>query len=153
MTKPRRGGPIKHEGKPRVIADAGVLVALIELNEPHHDWAVDQSRRILAPMLTCESVLSEACFLLRHTPGGVQALWSQIEQGGLQVAFSLMNERDAVRRMMLKYADLPMSLADACLVRMSELFPTHLVFTLDHHFRIYRRNHRRVVPILSPATA
>jgi predicted nucleic acid-binding protein len=138
--------------RPRVIADAGVLVALIEREEPHHAWAAGQAKRILAPMLTCESVLSEACFVLRATSGGVDALWRMIDGGGVQLAFALGAESDPVKRLMLKYRDLPMSLADACLVRMSELFPSHLVFTLDHHFRIYRRHRRRPVPLLTPAT-
>jgi predicted nucleic acid-binding protein len=130
--------------------DAGPLVALIEGSEPHHPWAAEQARRILAPMITCESVLSEARFLLRATPGGVESLWRMIEGGAVQIAFSLAAEADAVKRLMAKYRDPPISLADACLVRMSELYPAHLVFTLDRHFRIYRRHRRRVLPLLIP---
>lgn len=139
--------------RPRALVDAGVLVALIERREAHHEWAADQARRVLAPMLTCESVLSEACFLLRATTGGVESLWRMIDGGGVQIAFSLAAEAAVVKRLMMKYRDLPMSLADACLVRMSELFPAHLVFTLDHHFRVYRKHRRMLVPLLMPANA
>ena len=74
-----------------------------------------------------------------------------IDRGGVQVSFSLVAEGERIKQLMLKYRDMPMSLADACLVRMSELFPMHLVFTLDHHFRVYRRHRRLVVPLLTPA--
>lgn len=134
----------------RAIADASALVALIERREPHHAWAAAQARRMTAPLLTCESVLSEAIFLLRSTAGGLESLWRMIDAGAVQVAFSLAAEADAVKRLLLKYRDVPMSLADSCLVRMSELFPAHLVFTLDHHFRVYRRHRRQIVPLLIP---
>jgi predicted nucleic acid-binding protein len=134
----------------RAIVDAGVLVALVERNEPHHEWAVQQARGVLAPMLTCDSVLSEAFFLLRSTAGGVDALWKMITGGSTQLAFSLAAEPAPVERLMRKYRDRPMSLADASLVRMSEIYPSHLVFTLDHDFRIYRRFQRRVIPLITP---
>jgi predicted nucleic acid-binding protein len=136
--------------RPRAIADAGALVALIERSEPDHEWASDQAKRILAPMLTCESALSEACFLLRSTEGGIESLWAMLVGGGLQLAFSLPAEMEPVRRLMMKYRDVGISLADACLVRMAELHPAHLVFTLDHHFRIYRRHRRRMLALLIP---
>lgn len=136
----------------RAIVDAGVVVAMVERHEPHHEWAVEQAKRLLAPMLTCESVLSEACFLLRGTSGGVDSLWRMVEAGGVQIAFSLPAEVESVGRLMRKYRDVPMSLADACLVRMSELFPAHHVFTLDHHFQVYRRHRRQLIPLLMPGS-
>ena len=52
--------------KQQVLADTGPLVALINKRDRHHAWASDQATRLPAPFLTCEAVLSEACFLLRN---------------------------------------------------------------------------------------
>lgn len=145
--------PGRAAGRPRAIVDAGPLVALIERSERHHGWAVEQAERVLAPMLTCEAVLTEACFLLRSTPRGIDFLWRMIDAGGVQIAISLAAEAEPVKRLMMKYRDLPMSLADACLVRMSELFPSHTVFTLDDHFRVYRKHRRLAVPLLARVPA
>ena len=49
-----------------------------------------------------------------------------------------------------KYADVPMSFADACLVRMTEILPDPIVITTDADFRIYRRFSRQIVPSLLP---
>ena len=52
--------------------------------------------------------------------------------------------------LMRRYGDSPMSLADACLVRLSELHSDCQVFTLDAHFRRDRRHGRHVIPLLAP---
>jgi len=51
---------------------------------------------------------------------------------------------------MQKYSDVPMSLADACLVRMTETFADPVVLTTDADFRVYRRHSRHVVPCVTP---
>jgi len=57
---------------------------------------------------------------------------------------------DPVLRLIQKYADVPMSLADACLVRMTETLADPIVLTTDADFRIYRRHSRHVVPCVMP---
>ena len=101
-------------------------------------------------MITCEAAISEALFLLSVVHGGTAQVTGMLKSGGLQVGFSLDAEMAPVCDLLTKYADVPMSLADACLVRMSEMHPKHLVMTFDSDFRIYRRNRRQSVPILSP---
>lgn len=66
----------------------------------------------------------------------------------VEVAFHLEDHVDAVARLLRKYASVPMSLADGCLVRMAELFAESSVLTLDHDFRLYRKSGRHVVPRL-----
>lgn len=131
-----------------VIADAGVLVALIARRDHHHAWAVTQSRQWPAPWLTCESALSEA-FFLSGTRGG-KALSGFLLRGLLDVRFDLGREIEPVLALMDKYRDVPMSLADACLVRMSEIVADPVVLTTDSDFRLYRRHSRRVVPCVMP---
>ena len=136
--------------KPPIIIDAGPLVALINARDTYHAWTVEQLKQASGPLLTCEAALSEAIFLLRTTSGGVSQIGGMLRSGGLKCAFSLNDELVPVCDLLRKYAGVPMSLADACLVRMSELFPKHRVMSIDSDFRIYRRNRQQVIPLLVP---
>lgn len=134
-----------------LLIDTGPLVASLNRRDRHHDWTVQQLQASPGPLLTCEAVLSEAFFLLRNAPRGAEELWAVLRSGAVETGFSLRAEQTAVSKLMLKYADAPMSLADACLVRMSELFPDRQVLTLDSGFRIYRRRRNTVVPVIMPS--
>ena len=134
-----------------VIVDTGPLVAVLKRREQDHKWAKDILDSIEPPLLTCEAVLSEACFLMGDTQGGSDAILGMAASGILDVGFSVAEELERVRRLMKKYAKIPMSLADACLVRMTELHKDSIVLTLDSDFRIYRRNRRQLVPVIMPS--
>jgi predicted nucleic acid-binding protein len=125
-------------------------VALLNRRDRHHAWAAARWAEIEAPLLTCEAVLAEACHLLRGTRGGPSAVVELVRRGAVALAFSLSEESSQVARLLERYADLPISLADACLVRMSEIHDGSPVMTVDTDFRIYRRNGRRVIPIWMP---
>jgi predicted nucleic acid-binding protein len=135
----------------RTIIDTGPLVALLNRREGHHAWVKTTLRNLQPPLLTCEAVLAEAAFLLRRQDLGGRALMGLLERHAVAVAFRLDEEHEAVARLMAKYADVPMSLADACLVRMTELVPQVRVLTFDTDFRVYRRAGRQVVPVTMPA--
>jgi predicted nucleic acid-binding protein len=102
------------------------------------------------PIFTCDAVLSEACFLLQDTGGGPDAILELVSRGIVRADFHVAAEVDSLRSLMRKFANVPMSLADACLVRMTELDQKSVVLTLDSDFSIYRRNRRQVVPTISP---
>ena len=133
-----------------VILDTGPLVALVNGRDKDHQWAVAQWSQIEAPLLTCESVISEACFLLGQTPTGGTPVLEMLARGVLSTPFRLDEHSRSVGALMRKYADVPMSVADACLVRMAELSAQSTVLTLDRDFRVYRKNGRQVIPILIP---
>jgi len=103
------------------------------------------------PLRTCEAVLSEACFLLRHVKGGPDAVLALLARNVVSVSFRLGDESGAVRRWMLRYGDTPMALADACLVRMTEIDAGSTVLTLDADFRVYRKHGTQAVPTILPA--
>lgn len=105
---------------------------------------------ITPPLLTCEAVISETCFLLRKISGAKEALFECIHRKLITIPFSLEKETTAIQRLMKRYNDIPMSLADACLVRLSEHYNNSKILTLDSDFKIYRRNGRQVIPILIP---
>lgn len=135
-----------------VIVDTGPLVAFLNLRDRHHAWSKAQLRRLSPPLLTCEAVLSEAAFLLQRLPGGSSALLELVSRRLVVVRFSLEAELQAVGRLMKRYKDVPISLADACLVRMSETTTKAVVFTLDSDFSIYRRNGRQPIPLIAPSS-
>ena len=130
-----------------VIMDTGPLVALIRKTDHYNIWAREHLKNLQPPFITCESVVSETCFILRGQRQGVLDL---LAAGFLKVDFPLGKDVGSICKLMDKYADVPMSLADACLVRMSEIHDGSRVFTLDAEFRIYRRNGRQTIPLITP---
>jgi predicted nucleic acid-binding protein len=131
-----------------VLVDAGFLVALLSRRDGNHRWAASQSPRHPPPWRTCDAVLSEAFHLL-GAPGG-PALAALLRRRAVLPAFDLGRETERVLKLMEKYADVPMNLADACLVRMSEALSDPVLVTTDTDFRIHRRHSRQVVPCVMP---
>ncbi len=134
-----------------VVLDAGPLVALLDRNDPHHHWVLTQLELLDEPMITCEAVLSESAFLLEGQDPGYRRLNGLIKDQVVRLAFDLDDHFNAVSALMAKYQNIPMSLADACLVRMSELHDRTRVFTLDSDFKFYRRHGRQAIPLIFPA--
>jgi predicted nucleic acid-binding protein len=137
----------------RTLLDTGPLVALLNAADSHHEWAVAQWGRLKPPFLTCEVVLAEACFLLRTRGQDPSVVLDMVARGAVRAEFSLTKEVEAVVRLMRRYADMGAALADVCLVRMSELYSNCQVLTLDRDFLIYRRDGRRVIPLIAPFEA
>jgi len=136
-----------------VLIDTGPLVAFLNRRERFHAWAAEVLDAIEPPIFTCDPVLSEACFLLQDVSGGQDAVLELVSRGIVRSDFRVASEIDSLRVLMKKFSDVPMSLADACLVRMTELDQQSVILTLDSDFRIYRRNRRQVVPTISPGKA
>ena len=132
-----------------VLVDAGFLVALLSRGDAHHGWAAAHAPGHPPPWRTCEAVLSEAFHLLgaRGTPG----LSALVRRRAVMTTFDLDDDVESVLKLLQKYADVPMSLADACLVRMTETLADPIVLTTDSDFRIYRRHGRQTVPCLMPS--
>jgi len=133
------------------IIDTGPLVAFLDRREAHHDWITGQARTLTLPWLLCEAVLAESWHLLRRLPVAQDALLEMVENGLLKVDFTLSDDIKAVRLLRQKYRDIPMSLADACLVRMAEKFDDHAICTLDSDFTVYRKHGRQPIPLITPA--
>jgi predicted nucleic acid-binding protein len=134
----------------KVLLDTGPLVAYLNRNDQHHEWAVACWTALFDPMWTCEAVLSEAVFLLQSDDASIEPILRLFERRIVRLAFALDDHRPDVVRLLRKYADQSMSLADACLVRMAELTDSSQVFTTDADFRVYRRKGRHVIPLLAP---
>lgn len=131
-------------GKRSVIVDASFLVALWREKDSDHPWAAREARLHPPPWLTCESALSEADHLL--SPEGCATLRAACRRGALQIHPGFPPVLDLLD----KYSDVPMSIADACLVRLTEILPDALLLTTDSDFKIYRRHGRKVIPVRTP---
>jgi predicted nucleic acid-binding protein len=134
----------------RVVADTGPIVALLNRRDQHHDWAISAFAALTPPLYTCEPVLAEAAHLVRGLEGGRETVLDLVIRGVLAVDFRVGGELLALRTLIAKYASVPMSLADACLVRMAELEPRSELLTLDADFRVYRRAGRRLIRLITP---
>ena len=135
----------------RIIVDTGPLVAYFNRRDRWHRWVADQMAALNPPLVTCEAVLTEACFLIQRAGGRQVDLIGKVAQRSLEVGIDLEEDAAGIASLMQRYADTPMSLADACLVRLTERFPDCRLFTLDSDFEHYRRNGRQVIPLLHPA--
>lgn len=133
-----------------VIVDTGPLVAMLVGTDDHHLWVVDRLRELRPPFLTCEAVLAETAHLVRKVTRGPERFADLLTSDLLRVDFDVMAEREAVARLLRKYADRPMSLADACLVRLAELHDGASVLTIDSDFAVYRKHGRRAIPVIVP---
>jgi predicted nucleic acid-binding protein len=136
---------------PSVIVDTGPLVAYFDRRDRYHDWAKAHLGPLQVALATCEPVITEACFLLRRSVTGAERdLLNIVSQRRLVIPFKLADEVAAITNLMNKYANVPMSLADACLVRIAELYAQSRVLTLDSDFRIYRLHGQSPIDVTLP---
>jgi predicted nucleic acid-binding protein len=131
----------------KAIADTGFLVAFVNRNDRHHDWAVGIAQQVNEPLLTCEAVLAEAAF---HV-GDCRTIFHLLSDRLVEIAFDCTRHLLQLEALAKRYADRAPDLADLCIIRMSELHPRHSVVTTDRNdFRVYRRNKRETIPLICP---
>jgi len=134
----------------QVLLDTGPLVASLDYNDAYHAWVKPLWTQVQPPFLTCESVISETCFLLNRVPGAKRAVFELLRRQIVTISFQLSDHIVPVAALLKKHSDVPMAVADACLVRMAERFDQSAVLTLDTDFRIYRKHGRGVIPLIIP---
>lgn len=131
-----------------VLLDTGCIVALLDKSEGRHPDCVKTVSRLQAPLVTCEAVIAESCYLLRKLPGAVEAVLENVERGAFQIPYRLADDVAAVSRLITRYADVPMDFADACLVRLASAYETGRILTLDSDFLVYRWGKNRPFELL-----
>ena len=134
----------------KILLDSGPLVGFLIETDQHHRWADDIWKKLCEPLWTCEAVLSESIFLLQASRLSIDPLLELFERDLVKIDFSVSSHQPDVLELLRRYSDQPMSLADACLVRMAELTEQCQVFTTDKDFKVYRRKGRHVIPLLAP---
>ncbi len=133
------------------IVDTGPLVAFLDRAEQHHRWVAERVEELDAPLLVCEPVLAESMYLLERFARAQEALFRLLDNRALKIAFHIEEHVPALRKLHQKYRDRPMSLADACIVRMAEIYERHAVLTLDSDFSVYRKHGRVPLALIHPA--
>lgn len=134
-----------------LLLDTGPLVGWLDASDHLHPWCVETFAGFGSPLVTCEAVLTEACYLLRATHNAPDRILEMVQLGGIVVQSLMPEEVSAVRVLLRQYEDQEMDFADACLVRLSELHPHSRVITADvQDFRVYRRNGRQTIPLITP---
>lgn len=133
-----------------VLVDAGFLIALYDKREPMHQRCLQSYDSIKNPLVTCEAVVGEALHLLRRLPLAVRDLLASVDQGILEIPFSLPECAASVAALMEKYRDTPADFADACLIHMADQLDTGDILTLDSDFKHYRWRRNRRFRLLVP---
>ena len=133
-----------------VILDASPLVAYFDSSEEHHEWCVRQFESLQPPLISCEAAIAEAVYLVESRGGNSARIFEFIREGIIQIPFRLEDDIPSIITLRRRYASVPMSLADACLLRLAEKHHRAKVFTLDGDFKIYRQHGRQVIPLIFP---
>lgn len=133
-----------------ILVDTGPLVAMLNRRDRYFSWVLEQLAYLNPPFHTCESVISESCFLLQQGKIQPGPLFDLLNRKLILISFDLQREHAAIASLIDKYSDLPMDLADACLVRMAEKEPDASLITLDSDFLIYRKSNRQIIPTIIP---
>jgi len=133
-----------------VLLDTGVVVALLDRSEAHHTRCVETVRELESPLVTCEAVIAESCYLLRKLPAAVEAILENVTRGVFQMPFHLSRSAAEVARIMRKYRDVPADLADACLIHIADGLGTGDILTLDRDFEVYRWGRSKPFRLLVP---
>ena len=134
-----------------VLLDTGVIVALLDRSERLHEACAEAVRELEAPLITCEAVVAESCYLLRNLAGAAEAVIDNVAAGIFQIPFQLSREAAGVKRVLHKYRDRKMDLADACLIRLADEFGTADILTLDRDFTVYRWGRNKAFRMLPVA--
>ena len=129
------------------ILDAGPLIAALNRDDRHHRWAREQLSRLGPPFVSCPEAMAEAAAMTSQPI----AIVEMIRAGEIVLDFDLAAQSASVLALLKKYADREMDLADACIVRMTELVRDCRVITVDRgDFSVYRRNGRDLIPLIAP---
>ena len=131
-----------------VLLDTGVIVALLDRSERYHRACAETVRGLAAPLITCEAVIAESCYLLRNLPGAAEAIVENVAAGIFQLPFQLSREAPSLKRVLGKYRDRRIDLADACLICLADEFETPDILTLDADFEIYRWGRNKAFHLL-----
>ena len=133
-----------------ILVDAGPLVALVDADDQYHSRCAAALETFREPMATVWPPLTEAMYLLTDLPHAQEVLWEMVERGALQLLSLDAGDAPRIRELMRKYANRPMDLADAALLRVAEREGIRKIFTVDRRdFSVYRL-HGRVRPTIVP---
>jgi uncharacterized protein len=133
-----------------VLLDTGVIVAWLNRRDHHHQRCVEALATVRHPLVTCEAVISECCFLMQRIPAAIDEVLKNVADGTFRIPFQLSEDAADVASILRKYSDTPADFADACLVAMADQLDTGDILSLDSHFKHYRWRRNRRFNLLVP---
>ena len=135
-----------------VLLDTGTIVALLDPTDSFHARCSDAMADVVAPLITCETVIAESCHLLRQVEGAAEAILHSVATREFLLPLDLVDAAVPIQHIMAKYRDQPIDLADAFLIHLANEFATGDILTVDRDFRFYRwgrANHFQILVDLS----
>lgn len=133
-----------------VLLDTGAIVATLDRSESLHEICLRAIAETSAPLVTCEAVIAESCYLVRHLKGAPEAVIANVAAGIFQIPFSLAQSAEQVNTYLRKYQDIGIDLADACLIHLATELRVPEILTLDSDFRRYRWGRNNPFRLLVP---
>lgn len=132
-----------------VLLDTGVIVSLLDSSEHRHRACIEAIQSCDAPLVTCEAVIAESCYLLRKQRGAAEKILENVASGAFQIPFQLASEANEIQHILRRYRDREIDLADACLIHLADELRTGEILTLDRDFEIYRwSGNKRFQPLI-----
>jgi len=133
-----------------VLLDTGAIVALLDATDSFHQRCADALAELRAPLITCEPVIAESCYLLRNLEGAAEAILESIASREFLIPIALADMASPVRRIFRKYRDRRIDLADAVLIHLANEFQTGDILTVDNDFHVYRWGRSNAFRLLIP---
>jgi predicted nucleic acid-binding protein len=133
-----------------VLLDSSVLVAWLNKRDRWHRACADVRPNLKPPLMTCEAVITESCYLLQGIPGAAEDILANVAKGTFQIPFQLSARAPQIQQILHKYRDTPADFADACLIAMADELDTGDILTLDSDFKHYRWRRNRAFHMLIP---
>ncbi len=130
--------------------DTGPIVSLLDASDSFHAQCVEAIGTLGAPLVTCEAVVAESCYLLRRVKGAPQAVLQNVSSGVFQIPLPIVSYADEASRILTKYQRRDTDLADACLIHLAEAFHSGDILTLDHDFEFYRWSRNKPFRLIIP---
>jgi len=133
-----------------VLLDTGTIVALLDSTDTFHTRCSEAMADVGAPLITCETVIAESCYLLRDVDGAAKAILHSVATREFLIPISLPDAAPHVRRILTKYRDRNVDLADVFLIHLANEFSTGDILTVDSGFQIYRWGRNKPFRLLVP---
>ncbi|MGA9673159.1 MAG: PIN domain-containing protein [Terracidiphilus sp.] len=132
------------------LIDSGAILALLDRSEWAHERSVRALEELRRPLVTCEAVITESCYLLRHKPLAIEAVLANVGSGFFGIPFQLASSSAQIQAILQKHRDTPADFADACLIHLADQLNTGDILTLDKEFARYRWRRTKSFRLLIP---
>ena len=127
------------------LIDAGPLIALFNKNDKYHEKIKKFIKNYKGLLTTSWPVIAEVCHMLDFNIGAQIDFLKWIKLGGLKVEDIETEEIDKIIKLSEKYSDIPMDLADATLIVISERLGIKEIITIDSDYYVYRTTEKEML--------